>query len=218
MDIKTSIKVVAVVFLGFFMQSCVTNGTFESKKLEHFDECFRKTNGKFIEIRCPSNERPILTTSQRLRSLERFKDFLANSEEKTLELEKLHEHYPDGFFSNEHSPQGLDMLAGDKFIISLTFRNYSLFPTKSYDDEAFTNDSSIAFKEKWENIIFRRYLGEDYKHYEPALGIVHDDWIVIRVLVNGISELEDIIYRDPLRNIKHVGDPVIIEWIVPTHD
>ena len=212
----TKIKVIAVVVFSFLLQSCVTDRIHEGK-IKQFDECFKRTNSELIKIQCPSDERPILTTSQRLHSLERFKDFLAHIEEKILELVKLHEHYPEHLFSNKHShsPKALDMLRDNKFIVRLTFRNYSLFPTKHFDHDTFTIGSSEGFKVKWEDIIFKRYLGNDYKYLEPELGIVTDGWIVIRVQINGINELEDIIYKDPLVRIKHIGDPVIFEWISP---
>lgn len=224
-----------VLLTSVLLQSCVSDGIPEGGIVDHYLEgCSKKINGAMVPIRCPSYDPPVLSTDQRLDSLERFDDFLKSpNHEIARQLARQREQdNSETYFNTEgyhfYYRDPIEMMSGDKFIIQLAFRNYSLFPYKYYNHSGFRTDrysnwekfganSSQSFTNKWQELIFKRYLGEDYDYFQPQLGVVSDDTVGIRVLVDGYSELEMVIFRDPLYSVLHIGDPVaILEEILVT--
>jgi len=200
-----------LLFFGGITQSCVTDNVPEGGILNDMGSCFKKIEGELRPIKCPKYERPILSTDQRMESVERFRNFMVSTGYKRA-LEMSRQRDKDGIvidhtMLNDYGDE-LKMMVGDRYIVMLYFRNYSLFPTKYYDHDRFKVDSSESFRDEWTHKIFERYLGKDYERFEPKLGIVHDDRVGIRVLVDGIKELEKVIYRDPLFRVTHIGDPI----------
>lgn len=224
MIISKTRKFILIFIPGIFLQSCVTDGIPEGGILDHYlDGCSKKIDGILVPIRCPINESPIWSTDQRLDSLERFQDFFDSPKRETAlqmsmqrKQDKSETYYNTEGFQSYGDP--MTMMSGKKFIVQLYFRNYSLFPNKYANHETFRTDeysnreiflseASQEFTRKWTDKIFTRYLGESYERFEPQLGIVHDRWVGVRLLVNGLSELEAVIYRDPIWSVRHIGDP-----------
>jgi len=181
--------------------------------------CYKKIYGELHPIKCRTYERPILSTDQRMESVERFRNFMVSSGyKKALDMSRQRD--KDGVVINyarlNHYGDELKMMVGDKYIVMLFFKNYALFPTKYSDHDRFRVDSSKSFRDLWNRKILEHYLGSDFERFEPKLGIVHDERVGIRVLVDGLKELEKVIYRDPLLSVKHIGDPIYpLEEILP---
>lgn len=205
------IKLASYLVLGVSLQSCIAHRIPEGGTLNAMDGCYRKLDGKLVSIKCQRHERPIMSTDQRSESIGRFRDFMISSKHK-IALEMSMQREADGITIdyrtlNQYGDE-LKMMEGDKYVVRLLFRNYSLFPKKYYYHKEFKTDSSDIFKEKWTNQILKHYLGDGYENYEPKLGIVEDDRVSIQVLVNGLNGLREVVYRDPLISIRHIGDIV----------
>lgn len=209
--IDTIFKAIAISFIAASLQSCISNQIPERCIVKNDGECFMQFEGKLRPIKCPTNEQPVWSTGQRTDSVERFRDFLA-SPNHAFALKMSGRRDLNGIVIDharlENYGDELKMMLGEKFIVVVYFRNYSLYPYSYYGDRLNKKDASDYIENNWRQDIFKYYLGEEYRVYEPKLLVVDDERVGMRLLVDSIERLEGVIYRDPIISIRHIGDPI----------
>lgn len=91
--------------------------------------------------------------------------------------------------------------------VVLVFVNNADFPSKYSRHSVFRENTTAQFAADWEEIIFKHYLEDDYKHYKPKLGAVHD-LVVITIHVDGSETLGRLIEGKPVKSISHIGKTI----------
>ena len=96
-----------------------------------------------------------------------------------------------------------------KYKVYADFINDQSFPEKYVRRRVFKINGTKDFADKWRDVIFNYYFGENYKNNKPELVAVNDV-VIMNFIVSGSDELEQILKDKLVRSLRHAGTPFVV--------
>ena len=96
-----------------------------------------------------------------------------------------------------------------KYKVYADFINDQSFPEKYVRRRVFKINGTKDFADKWRDVIFNYYFGENYKNNKPELVVVND-LVIMNFIVSGSDELEQILKDKLVRSLRHAGTPFVV--------